>query len=176
VFRYQSKVFVPYPAGFSFPRPNLTTGYVVEGQSKLDPFYWLQAVDDPDASGVLEGEEREVVGSNGEVFSLRYRVGSDGGETPRFEYVNHSQGGRFRLHRLSWVDLSRSRHAPAGSPPDTLTLSGFGTWEKDGHQRELQVAAQVSTAPGARYVGVQVAGGGVSNVNTKPPEIRDALP
>jgi hypothetical protein len=41
----------------------------------------------------------------------------------------------------------------------------------------LQLAAvQISTSKEKPYVGIQIGGGFVSNVNTKPLNIKDALP
>jgi hypothetical protein len=175
LMRFKGEVNVPYPAGFAFPQPNLTSPFIIGGESRLDPFYWLQAIDDPDRAPGMEGGAEEVLASNGERFSYRYRMPADPArEEATFEYANLSQGGRFTLRRLSWVDFSNARSP--GPAPDTVTFTGFGVWEKDGVESLQQVAVQVSTAAGAPYVGIQVAAGTVSNVNTKPKEAADALP
>ena len=59
---------------------------------------------------------------------------------------------------------------------DTLSFTCFGVWSKDGVDTLLQDSAQFSTSPERAYVGIQVDAGNVSNVNTKPPNIKDALP
>ena len=175
VFRFKGEVFVPYPAGFLFPQPDLQSGFVVEGQSKLDPFYWLHAIDDPEGGAGKEGGAEEVLGSNGERFSYRYRIPADpAAEEPSFAYENHSQQGSFTLERLTWFDFSRARSS--GRAPDTVSFTGWGVWRKDGIESRQQASVQVSTAPGAPFVGIQVGEGAVSNVNTKPADIADALP
>ncbi len=119
----------------------------------------------------MRGRRDRVTSSTGQVFSYRYdlprnprRAGA-----ARFEYTDHTRGGTFRLTALSWIDVSCSlgSTAPAGRP-DTVTFTGFGTWSED-HSGALHfVAAQISEAPGAPYVGIQVDGGATSNADTKP--------
>jgi len=59
---------------------------------------------------------------------------------------------------------------------DTVTFTGFGIWSKDGVHSQQLAAVQISTAPKTPYVGIQIAFGEVSNVNTKPVNAADALP
>jgi hypothetical protein len=59
---------------------------------------------------------------------------------------------------------------------DTITFAGFGTWHKDGVQKRSQVTVQICNSPKARYVGIQVDGGEVSDVNTKPPQLTEVIP
>lgn len=175
VMRFKGEVDVPYPAGYAFPQPNLATAFVIGGESKLDPFYWLHAIDDEDSASGKSGGAEDVPASNGERFSYRYRMPADPArEASSFVYSNHTQGGRFHLRRLAWLDFADV--GSGGSRPDTVTFSGFGVWEKDGVETRAQAAVQVSTAPGAAYVGIQIDGGAISNVNTKPTRISDALP
>jgi hypothetical protein len=124
LMRFKGEVFVPYPAGFLFPQPNLTTGFVIGGESKLDPFFWLHAIEDAASSPGKSGGADDVLASNGERFSYRYRMPAEAGETASFEYENHSQQGRFRLRRLTWLDFSDAR--TGGSGAGTVTFSGFG--------------------------------------------------
>lgn len=178
VFRFKGEVRVPYPAGFKFPQPDLSSGFVVEAPSALDPYYWLHAVHDGAAGGVARGGEENVRASNGDRFSYSYVVPSEGPSEgkrgkPVFDYVNHSQEGSFTLQSLSWVDLCRRGD---GSAPDTVTLAGHGVWKKGDVESVEQICAQVSTVPGAEYVGIQVGLGAVSNVNTKPADISKVLP
>jgi hypothetical protein len=176
VYRFRGLANVPYPAGFLFPQPDLTTDFQVGRPSLLEPFLWLQAmqaIDEP--SVAAEGAEREVIASTGDRFSYRYRIPSDGDGPATFEYENHSQQGTFRMHALTSAVLTRSRSV-GGASFDTVSFSGFGVWRKDGHESVQQVAAQVSTSSCARYVGIQIDSGVVSCVNTKPEIERSALP
>ena len=80
--------------------------------------------------GVFAGRGDGLTATTGQKFSYRYSIpGDPRGEGAAFEYANHSEGGTFVLSSLSWVSFTCSRH---GSPePDTVTFSGFGTWNRD---------------------------------------------
>jgi hypothetical protein len=185
IFRFQGTVFIPYPEGFFFPTPNLTTGFPIGPDSRLDPFLWLHSIQDQQARDyVKKGEARDVVSSIGERFSYRYAIpGNPAKQGAVFEYENHSQQGKFRMHSLAWVGFGNSRGARrtpssqrGADAYDTLSFTCFGVWSKDGVDTLLQASAQFSTSPERPYVGIQVDSGNVSNVNTKPPNIKDALP
>jgi hypothetical protein len=179
VFRFQGIVRIPYPEGFRFPRPDFATGFVVGPNSRLDPFLWFHALQDTKLQGTaMEGSARHVRASTGDDFSYHYRIPTDPtDESPMFEYVNHTQNGHFRLHSLAWVGFSDSRSSSNGTNGcDTVTFSGFGVWSNAGLNTLQQAAVQISTSREKPYVGIQIASGDVSNVNTKPENERDALP
>lgn len=178
VFRFQGEVFVPYPPGFNFPQPNLTTAFVAGPNSRLDPFLWIQAIqDNPPSSFVKEGSANKVMASVGEVFSYRYRIASDPTkESTYFEYENHTQRGSFKMHSLAWVDFCNSRGAASSGGYDTVSFTCFGVWTKDGISSIQQASVQISTATDAPYVGIQIEGGAISNVNTKPEREEISLP
>ena len=159
----------------------MTTGLPIGPDSRLDPFLWLHAIRDEGAGDyVMRGAARDVVSSIGERFSYHYTIPAD----PRkheavFEYENHSQQGRFRMHSLVWVGFGNSRGSSSrrgAGECDTLSFTCFGIWSKDNVDTLLQASAQFSTSAERPYVGIQVDSGNVSNVNTKPPNIKDALP
>ena len=178
IFRLQSTTRLPYPEGFLFPQPDLATGYVVGPGSFLEPYLWIQAIGEPSGSArVLEGEASQVLASNGNTFSYRYSLSDGPSGHQFFEYVNHSQEGRFRLNTLIWVKfMNSSKSDGQWAEYDTLTFAGFGTWSKGGVEKTSVVTVQISNAPAARYVGIQVEAGEISNVNTKPPLLSDATP
>lgn len=185
LFRFLGGVFIPYPEGFFFPTPNLTTGFPIGPNSRLDPFLWMHAIQDrPAGDYVKSGGERDVLSSTGERFSYNYTIPQDASKRGAvFEYENHSQQGKFRLHSLAWVGFGNAQtpgreggKRRGRQDYDTVSFTGFGVWSKDGVETLLQVAAQFSTAQGRKYVGIQVDSGNVSNVNTKPPDINDARP
>ncbi|HXA85848.1 MAG TPA: hypothetical protein VNZ47_12275 [Candidatus Dormibacteraeota bacterium] len=179
VFRFDGIVRVPYPAGFLFPKPNLTTGMIVGPNSVLDPFLWMQAMEDGKAPAtVMCGEETNVIASTGDRFSYRYIIPANPSQvSPEFEYANHTQNGCFTLHSLAWVSFTNSRLARNPTTEfDTVTFTGFGVWRKDGLETVQQAAVQITTAPEAPYVGIQIANAEVSNVNTKPRDEAAALP
>lgn len=178
-FRFQGIVHIPYPAGLKFPHPDFTTGFTVSEDSALDPFLWFHAIQNGDADGLVkEGAASHIRSSTGDEFSFSYLIPSDPTQiTPVFEYENHSQQGHFRMHSLAWVDFSNSGTSYSlEEPHDTVTFSGFGVWQKDGTRSLQQVAAQICTSAEKPYIGIQIADGDVSNVNTKPADERIALP
>jgi hypothetical protein len=179
VFRFKGQVHIPYPEGFLFPNPNLATGFVVGPDSALDPFLWIHAVQDGDSPhGSMQGGRRDVIASTGERFSYSYRIPSDPSRHgASFEYENHTQQGKFKMHSLAWVGFGNSGGAGHGAGEyDTVTFACFGVWSKDGSETVQQAAVQVSTSSKRPYVGIQVDIGNVSSVNTKPVLIQDAEP
>jgi hypothetical protein len=183
LFRFKGEVFIPYPEGFFFPTPNLTTGFPIGPNSRLDPFLWLHAIPDQRAGDYVKtGEGRDITSSAGERFSYRYSIPNDQTKhRATFEFENHTQQGKFRMHSLAWVGFTNSQGSQdSGSRRsvayDTLSFTCFGVWSKDGVETLVQASAQFSTSSERPYVGIQIDSGIVSNVNTKPPNIKDALP
>jgi hypothetical protein len=74
----------------------------------------------------------------------------------------------FRMCGLAWVSFTHSRAATRMGRPDTVTFTGYGSWSKDSSGAPHVAAVQVSTAREYPYVSIQIDGGLVSNVNTKP--------
>jgi hypothetical protein len=179
IFRFEGEVHIPYPEGFLFPTPNLTTGIVIGPNSALDPFLWIHALQDDEAPDALkEGGATDVIASTGERFSYHYKISSEPAHhKSSFEYENHTQQGKFQMHSLAWVGFTNSHDAERRSTEyDTVTFTGFGVWNKDGSRTVQQATVQISTAPQRPYVGIQIDSGSVSDVNTKPVNIKDALP
>ncbi len=178
VFRLQSTDRLPYPEGFLFPQPDLATGYVVGPNSFLEPYLWIRGIEACTSRHcVLEGSASDVVASNGNSFSYSYRISDGPAENQFFEYSNHTQEGCFLLKAVAWVKFMNSQDAERGrSEYDTITFTGFGIWRKNGVEKLSQVAVQICTAPSTRYVGIQVDGGAISDVNTKPPQLADVAP
>jgi hypothetical protein len=181
VYRFRGLVHIPYPPGFLFPYPNLATGFPAGPGSALDPYFWVQAMDGgspPPASYVKQGGEREVLASNGDRFSYSYAIPAEPHHRAAvFEYTDHSQGGSFRLHSLAWVRFGNTRTSrPRQGRYEVVTFAGFGIWSKAGVETSVPAAVQISTAADAPYVGIQIGGGAISNVDTKPEEASAAWP
>ena len=179
VFRFQGQVHIPYPEGFLFPNPNLANGFVVGADSALDPFLWVHAIQDGDSPHAFkQGGKRDVIASTGERFSYSYKIPVDPARREAsFEYENHTQQGKFKMHSLAWVGFSNSGGAePKSGEYDTVTFTCFGVWSKGGSETVQQATVQVSTSTQRPYVGIQVDIGNVSSVNTKPVLIQDAEP
>ncbi len=169
VFGFSGTVRVPYPEGFKFPRPDLQSTFTVGPGSALDPYLYIQAMDGiaPGPRG-KSGGERGVVASNGERFSYNYSIpGYSAGQPASFEYVNETSGGTFRMGSLVWVSFSSAHRDCGPDECDVVTFTGIGLWSHD-TQRPHLATVQISTAPGMPYVCIQIDGGLVSNVNTKP--------
>jgi hypothetical protein len=179
IFRFQGIAHIPYPAGLKFPNPDFATASIVGPDSSLDPFLWFRAIQNGRiASAFKEGRGSHMRSSTGEDFSYYYRVASDPHNASAvFEYENHSQEGNFHLHSLAWLDFSHSgTSSQQDDPYDTVSFSGFGIWSKNGVSTIQQVAVQVCSSSERSYVGIQVANGDISNVNTKPADEQNALP
>ena len=185
VFRFRGITHLPYPEGYLFPRPDLVTGFPAGPGAYLDPYLWFHAIQSkasPDA--VMEGEVQHMRATSGDDFSYRYRIPCDPvNQEVIFEYENHSQQGKFRMHSLAWVDFSNSGATPSSKDPyDTVTFSGFGIWTKDDIWSNvttntlLQASVQITTAPAKPYTGISIAYNVVSNVHIKPENEVDALP
>jgi len=178
VFRFTGQVTVPYPEGYLFPSPDMAMGVKIGHGSVLDPFYWIQAMQhDRDTKAAMKGAASKVLSSANELFSYAYELSGDPARPSRFEYTNHTLDSVFQLKSLSWVSFVNSRGAGApGEGYDTVTFAGFGTWSRDASGALHVVCGQISEASGAPYVSIQVGGGRVSNVNTKPPKLDDVRP
>lgn len=177
VFRLKSEVHIPYPPGFLFPAPDLATGFAIGPGSALDPFLWIQAVEDePSTKSAMQGEARHVRASTGDEFSYKYSIPADPARGHAlFEYTDHAQNATFRLHTLSWAGFLHSVDSNAGKP-DTVTFAGYGTWSQDGGRTPHAVTVQIAHPPGPSYVSIQIGASQISNVNTKPANEKDALP
>jgi hypothetical protein len=178
-------VHIPYPTGFLFPYPNLGTGFPAGPDSALDPYFWVQAMDggaSPPAAWVKQGGADDVLASNLQRFSYRFSIPAEPHRGKAvFEYVNHSLKASFRLRSLSWVRFGNARTSrPRRGTYDVVTFAGFGTWQPNQGAESMvpmvPAAVQISTAAGAPYVGIQIGGGAISNVDTKPEQAADAEP
>ncbi|MEO7651700.1 MAG: hypothetical protein ABIZ80_14640, partial [Bryobacteraceae bacterium] len=180
VFRYNASEYRPFD-GFTFPGndyDNLSIVYPVGPGSLLEPFFRMQAVSPGDEpTSVMSGSQTNVLSSYGERFTYNYSIPCNAsGKTGTFEYTNAATGdtgGTFQMDNLVSVVCFNSLTStqPRGNY-DTVTFTGFGSWSKDKDINGLHIATvQISTSPTAPYVTILIDGGGVSNVNTKPPEI-----
>ncbi len=171
---FNGTCYLPYPAGFRFPAPDGGGSFVIGGDSRLDPFRRIRAAQSSNGfSGVLTGGGEDLTSASGRRFSYRYSIPVPGnGTPPEFEYHDHSTGASFRLRALSWLDCGYAGE-PGETPerPDLVTFTGFGEWSPDPSGRWHQASVQVSAAPDAPYVGIQIDGGESSNVDVKPADI-----
>ena len=169
VFGYFGQVIVPYPPGFMFPDPNMTTGFATGGGT-LDPYLWLWAIQDTDSVDIVRaGKANHVMSSRGEIFSYNFVIPGDPRKRkPEFEYENHSQNGKFRMHSLAWIGFANS--STSGSAFDTLTFSCFGVWIQNGVEKVVQAAVQVSKSRIAPWIGIQIARAEIGDVDSPLPQ------
>lgn len=171
VFGFSGTCRVPYPEGYGFPKPDLQSCYSVGAGSTLDPYIYMQAMDGiaPPPQG-KSGSAKGVVASNGQTFSYDYAIpGYPSGKPAAFEYVNETTGGTFRMGSLVWVSFGNANRDARPGECDCVTFTGIGLWTKDMGGPHM-CTVQISTAPDGQYVSIQIDGGLVSNVNTKPKE------
>ncbi|HUG70816.1 MAG TPA: hypothetical protein VMM76_23915 [Pirellulaceae bacterium] len=163
-FRFNGTVFLPYQEGFLWPLPDLANGIPIGPNSRLDPFFQVEAVHEPNPhSARKSGGGRMQLAPTGDRFSYRFSVSSDPREQSDFEYTNHSQEATFQMHRVASVTFVRSKCGTG----DVVTFSGFGAWSKDKSSRLRLASVQVSTERDRPYVSILIDGGRVSSVNTK---------
>jgi hypothetical protein len=172
LFRYSAVYNLPY-AGFVFPSPDYTeaaNSFTAGPGSLLAPFFRMQSVLTTDKpASVMSGSQSNVMSAYGQDFSYSYSVPCDpAGKPADFTYTNSTIGGTFTMKNLSSVACLNSLTSTL--PPgeyDTITFSGYGSWSED---KNLHLATvQFSTAANAPYISIQIDGGTLSNVDTKPP-------
>lgn len=174
MFRYNGSEYRPFE-GFTFPSTDYTDpsrSYTAGPGSVLAPFFRMQAATPTDTPTlVMRGGQTNVLSSFGERFNYSYSISCNAPGAPaEFEYTNQSSGttgGTFRMENIGSVQCLNSLNStqPRGNY-DTLTFTGFGTWSKNDDPHLATV--QISLAPNAPYVSIQIDGGTLSNVNTKP--------
>ncbi len=178
-FHHKATEYRPFE-GFTFPYPDIPSykdqsrSYTAGSGSLLTPFFNMQAVLPTDTpTAVMSGSGTNIKSSFNEIFSYSYSVPCNAvGKTGTFEYTNNAlgkNGGTFKLDNLSSVMCinSLTSKQPAGNY-DTLVFTGYGTWSKDDDRHLATV--QISVAPDAPFVGIQI-DGTLSNVDQKPPDI-----
>jgi hypothetical protein len=174
IFRYDGKLPLTYDT-FLFPSPdydNPNAAFTAGRGSLLNPFMRFQGMRTADRSSVVRsGSAQNVLSSFNQTFSYNYSVSCDpsGGGNSTFEYTNQSQGGVFRMDTLSHVSCFHSPNSNRGPGDyDVISFTGYGTWSLDPDTHAANV--QISTAPGQQYVSIQIDGGLISKVHTKPRE------
>lgn len=162
-YRFNGTMKIPYQEGFLWPLPDLANGVPVGADSRLDPFFQVDAVE-PKTSLVArkQGAAKMQLAPTGDRFSYRYSISNRYNDICEFEYTNHTQQGTFRLTQISYVAFTGAGR----SEPDTVTFSGFGRWSRDDSKRLRHASVQISTCVKQPYVSILVDGGQVSNVNT----------
>jgi hypothetical protein len=171
VFGFGGADRIPYPEGYAFPQSDLKGVYYAGPNSQLDPYIYLQAMEGfvPPPAGKSGSAER-VSASNGQRFSYSYAIpGGPSSRPAAFEYRNETTGGAFRMDSLVWVSFSNSNGVACAGECEVVTFTGIGVWDLDPSTPRL-ATVQISTAPDLPYVTIQIDGGVLSNVNTKPPK------
>lgn len=177
VFRYYGDLHIPFPEGFSFPASDLTNPITIGPNSALDPYLRFQGIHVPGAPRVAKrGGSRQMTASTGVDFSYRYEIVAGPGESS-FEFTDITNGGTFRMTRLTWVDFLHSRSSSAAAGDfDTMTFSGFGTWSEAPASDVHVATVHVSTSLSHPYLSILIDGGATRNLNTRPQNRDVTLP
>ncbi len=173
VFRYNGAVVLTFDT-FLFPSPdydNPNSAFTSGPGSDLNPFMRFQGIQQAAfrPTALKTGSATNVLSSFNERFNYSYSIPCNpAGQTFAFEYTNQAQSGTFKMDNLSSVSCVNSRNSRmAAGDADIVSFTGYGTWSKDSDVHAVNV--QVSNAPGEAYVSIQVDGGLISKVHTKPP-------
>jgi hypothetical protein len=173
VFHYDGKLPLTFDT-FLFPSPdyeNPNAAFTSGPGSLLNPYMRFQAmqiVDQPRTA--RSGSAQNVRSSFNETFSYSYSVSCDPTSNAGavFEYTNQTEGGTFRMENLSWVSCINSLKSQRSvGDYDVISFTGYGSWSEDSDPHTANV--QVSVTPGEEYVSIQIDGGLISAVHTKPP-------
>jgi hypothetical protein len=178
-FTLNSAVYIPYPQGFSFPRPDLAAGLVIGPDSALDPYLQLDAVCTGPKSGArLTGGEHRIRSTRNEEFSYSYALNSTPAATQpgAFEYINHSDNdARFTATSISAISGLSAGARRNGYTPNAVNFTAFGTWSLDSKPALHVAVVEISRAPGLEYVSILIDGGQLANVNTRPEKVTPPL-
>jgi hypothetical protein len=172
VFHYDGELPLTFDT-FAFPSPNYDNpneAFTSGPGSLLNPymrFQGMQITDEPQS--VRSGSAQNVISSFSEVFSYSYAVSCDPSVNSNavFEYTNQTNGGTFRMESLSWVSCINSvKSERSPGDYDVISFTGYGAWSEDSDRHTANV--QISVTPGEEYVSIQIDGGLISGVHTKP--------
>ena len=171
-FNLNSAVSIPYPAGFSFPKPDLASGILVGPDSSLDPYLQLEAIS-PGAQGkaVIACGERRVIATTNEVFSYRFAIPArpSVNDAGSFEYTNHSDDdATFTSAFITSSAVFTADARSDGASRRVVNFTAVGYWSRDSMEGPHFATVEISGADSNRYVSIQIDGGHLSNVNTQP--------
>ncbi len=175
VMRFAGTTLLDF-SGFYWPNPdynNPATSFLAGAGSILEPFMNIQAMhtnDTPSASAQYNASQTNVVSSHGESFDYNASIPCSGNGNSSFVYTSHATdatGGVFTMQNLASVACFNSlTSTQKAGGYDTIQFSAFGKWSHDSNPHVATV--QISIAADAPYVSIQVDGGSLSVVNTKP--------
>jgi hypothetical protein len=170
-FQFKGTLKIPYPAGFLFPDPNLSTGTAIGPDSQLDPYVEIVAFRDASAAvgGKVSGRIEEGISSTGTPFTFEYDI-LDGGRKGRFKFRDNLQNSEFQMHPngISAVTVHRAGRGGKSPDCDMITFTGLGTWSGGPHYLLQTATVQVSADPNRPYVSVMIDSGRIANVNVRP--------
>ncbi len=156
---FNGQLHLPY-GGFIFPSPdfNPAHGYQAGPGSELNPKVNLSARSEAESPQLrLEGERDDVSSTIGEHFSYRYSIPCNAGAEPStFEYENFTgpdHDGRFVMQKLA------SSACMVDGERQTLTFSGFGTWDGSVDEPHLANVQITRLADGDENVSILIDGG-----------------
>jgi len=187
LFRFEGDLHIPFPLNFNFHTAKFTADFEADPDaaasapgpksfpigpdSALDPYLRFQGMHGPGVPRFAprRGGSRQTTALNSIDFSYRYEIVPSPGVSS-FEFTNITDGGTFRMTRLTWVDFlnSATSEAPADDY-DTFTFTGLGTWSEDPANGSHVATVHICTSPTHPFVSVLIDGGESTNVETRPP-------
>ena len=174
VYRFKGDLYIPYPTGLLWPKPTELGGFPAKDGSFLVPFMRLRGATPLPCPEGLRGKADQVTTTIGEKISYRFDLPGDPerGEAI-FEFHHHDQEASFHLVELVWIAYISAQEGSAG--PDSVALTGLGTWSGDPDGKLHFLSAFMREADGESYFNILIDGGATSCAHLRP-ELEDSLP
>jgi len=166
-----------------FPAPDFIKahGNIAGLGSYLDPEYRFQGAQIQDTpTAVFSGQYDNVRAFIGDTFSLKYSIPCDPvGKTGSFVFTdtNPTSGGTFTMQNIGSVHCTNTKLSTTKPGDyDAISFTAYGLWSGDPDEKDPHVATVYiqPNSPDGPYISVQVDGGILILVHTKP--IEEILP
>jgi hypothetical protein len=174
VYRFKGDLFIPYPTGLLWPKPVEPGGFSAKDGSSLSPFLRLRGATPLPCPKGLRGGATEVRTSIDEKISYRFDLPGDPecGDAI-FEFHHHTEEASFQLVELVWLAYLCSQEGSA--EPDSVALTGLGTWSGDADGKLHFLSAFLREAGESSYFNILIDGGATSCAHNRP-TLEDSLP
>ena len=163
-FRFNGTVFLPYQEGFSFPLPDGANAVQIGENSRLDPYFQVDAIANNGVFGRKTGGGRMQLSTMAERFSYQFSISNFPSELSTFSYTNHSQNGTFEMTDLVWASFMHKQNRNW----KTATFTGLGKWSLDPTGQLHFASVQFSDRMRKPFASILIDQGSVSNVSTQP--------
>ncbi len=173
VYRFSGDLYIPYPTGFLWPKPDEPGGFPAKDGSFLVPFMRLRGATPLPCPNGLRGEGKQVTTTINEKISYRFDLPGDPATgDPAFEFHHHDLEAGFHLVELVWIAYFNAQEE--GTEPDCVALTGLGTWSADPEGKLHFLSAFMREAEGESYFNILVDGGATTCAHLRP-RLEDSL-